>query len=89
MLNQLLGSLSPAALAALANRGALGGLLGKGGGQPVAITAQYAARLTPEQVQQVAGYAEKHDARVIDQMSAFYSQHSGLVETLGGAAMTN
>ena len=89
MLNQLLGSLSPAALAALTSSGALGGLLGRGGsGQPATVAPQDAAQLTPEQVQQIASHAEQHSPGIIDQMSNFYAQHSGLVKTLGGAALT-
>jgi hypothetical protein len=89
MVNQLLGSLSPAALAALTGSGALGGLLGSGGsGQAPTIAAQDAAQLTPEQVQQIASHAEQHSPSVIDAMSNFYAQHSGLVKTLGGAALT-
>ena len=89
MLNQLLSSLSPAALAALTSSGALGGLLGQGGGgQPATIAPQDAAQITPEQVQQIASHAEQHSPGIIDQMSNFYAQHSGLVKTLGGAALT-
>jgi len=89
MLNQLLGSLSPAALAALTSSGVLGKLMGQGGGgQPTSIAAQDAAQLTPEQVQQIASHAEQHSPTIIDQMSNFYAQHSGLVKTLGSAALT-
>jgi len=89
MLNQLLGSLGPAALTALTASGALGGLLGQGkGGMPATIAPQDAAQMTPEQVQQIASHAEQHSPGIIDQMSDFYAQHSGLVKTLGGAALT-
>lgn len=89
MLNQLLSGLGPAALAALAKSGALGGLAPQvGGGAPAAISPQQAAQITPEQVQQIADHAQQHNPGVVDQMSDFYAQHSGLVKTLGGAVLT-
>jgi hypothetical protein len=89
MVNQLLSSLSPGALASLTSSGVLGALIGRGGsGQGGEITPQDAAQLTPEQVQQIASHAEQHSPGIIDSMSSFYAQHSGLVKTLGGAALT-
>jgi hypothetical protein len=89
MLQQLLGSLNPAALTALGGAGALGSLLSSGSNVTTAtISAQQAAQLTPAQVEQIAAHAEKQNPRVIDTMSNFYAQHSGLVKTLGGAALT-
>ena len=74
---------------ALTSSGALGGLLPQGGGgQPAAVAAQDAAQFTPEQVQQIASHAEQHSPGIVDQMSDFYAQHSGLIKTLGGAALT-
>jgi hypothetical protein len=89
MLQQLLGSLSPAALTALGGSGALGSLLSVGSGvTPATISPQQAAQLTPAQVEQIAAHAEKQNPSVIDTMSNFYAQHSGLVKTLGSAALT-
>jgi hypothetical protein len=88
MVNQLLSSLSPGALASLTSSGVLGALIGRGGGQGGEITPQDAAQLTPAQVQQIASHAEQHSPGIIDSMSSFYAQHSGLVKTLGGAALT-
>jgi hypothetical protein len=87
MLQQLLGSLNPAALAALGGTGALGSLAGSGAA-PTAISPQQASQLTPSQVEQIAAHAEKQNPSVIDTMSNFYAQHSGLVKTLGSAALT-
>ena len=87
MLKQLLGNLSPAALTALAGSGALGSLAAS----PAAVAAvspQQAAQLTPTQVEQIAAHAEQQNPSVIDSMSNFYAQHSTLVKTLGGAALT-
>jgi hypothetical protein len=89
MLKQLVAGLSPAALAAMGGAGALGSLLPAGAGAtPAAISPQQATQLTPAQVEQIAAHAEKQDPGVIDTMSDFYAQHSGLVKTLGGAALT-
>jgi hypothetical protein len=87
MLNQLLSGLGPTALAALTQSGALGGLAGQLGGGNV-ISPQQATQVSPDQVQEIAAHAEKHNPGVVDQMSDFYAQHSGLVKTLGGAALT-
>jgi hypothetical protein len=89
MLQQLLGSLNPAALTALGGTGALGSLLAAGSSTtPGAISAQQASELSPGQVQQIAAHAEQQNPSVIDTMSNFYAQHSGLVKTLGSAALT-
>ncbi len=86
MLNQLLSGLGPGALASLTSGGALGSLgslLGHGN-----VTPQQASQLSPDQVQQIAEHAQQHNPGVVDQMSEFYAQHSSLVKTLGGAALT-
>ena len=87
MLNHLLGSLGPTALAAITGSGALGWLRGQGGGQPM-VAEQDAAQLTPEQVQQIASHAEQHSPGIVDQMSSFYAQHPMLVKSLGSAVLT-
>ena len=87
MLNQLLSSLGPGALAALTSSGALGSLgsmLGRGN----VVSPQQASQLSPDQVQQIAEHAHQSNPSVVDRMSDFYAQHSGLVKTLGGAALT-
>jgi hypothetical protein len=94
MLSQLLGSLGPTVLSSLA--GGAGGagvaaILGKltqgGGGNHTNITPEQASQLTPEQVQELASHAEKHNPSVVDSVSSFYAEHAGLVKTLGGAAL--
>ena len=52
------------------------------------ITPEQAQALSPEVVQQLATHAEKSDPTIVDKASAFYAQHSSLVKTLGGAALT-
>jgi len=86
MLNQLLAGLAPSALSALAGAG-LGNLV-PGAAGASQLTPDQVARLSPQQVQQIAEHAEKHNPTIIDQMSNFYAQHPGLVKTLGSAALT-
>ena len=83
MLNQLLTTLGPAVAAALAG-GALGRVMSPGATQ---VTPDQAAQLTPEQVQAVVNHAHETNPGIADQLGNFYAQHSGLIKTLGGAAM--
>jgi len=39
-------------------------------------------------VQQLAAHAENTDPSIVDKASAFYAQHTTLVKTLGGAALS-
>jgi hypothetical protein len=84
MLNQLIASVGPGALASMAGGGALASLLG-GGKQ---ITPEQAQSISPETVQQIAAHAQQADPSIVDKASAFYAQHSTLVKTLGGAALS-
>ncbi|HEY2865033.1 MAG TPA: hypothetical protein VGK37_15535 [Casimicrobiaceae bacterium] len=89
MLNQLISGLGPGALASILGSGILGGQGSSAGtAAPVAIAPQDAAKLTPEQVQQVAAHAEQRNPGIIDKMGGFYAAHPGLVKTLGSAALT-
>lgn len=88
LLNNLLSSVGPGALSSILGGGALSGLAGLLGGGQRQITPQEADRVPPEAVQQLATHAEKQNSSVIDSVSSFYSQHPGLVKTLGGAALT-
>ncbi len=83
MLNQLLATLGPAAAAALAG-GALGRIMSPGATQ---VTPEQAAKLTPEQVQAVVTHANETNPGIADQLGSFYAQHSGLIKTLGSAAL--
>jgi hypothetical protein len=85
MLNQLIASVGPSTVAQMAGGGVLASLLGGGASQ---ITPQQAQNVSPEVVQQIAAHAEKTDPSIVDQASAFYAQHSTLVKTLGGAALS-
>ncbi|MGC1424731.1 MAG: hypothetical protein WA815_20415 [Terracidiphilus sp.] len=85
MLNQLIASVGPGTVAQMAGGGVLASLLGGGASQ---ITPQQAQNISPEVVQQIATHAEKTNPSIVDQASAFYAQHSTLVKTLGGAALS-
>lgn len=83
VLNQILATLGPAAASALAG-GVLGRVLQPGQTQ---VTPDQASHLSPAQVTEIAAHAEQQHAGVIDEVSQFYAQHSGLIKTLGGAAI--
>ncbi len=85
ILNHLIAAVGPGALARLAGGGALASLLGGGSAQ---VTPQQAQNISPELVQQMAAHAEKADPSIVDRASAFYAQHTTLVKTLGGAALS-
>jgi hypothetical protein len=82
ILNQLLASVGPQLLASGA-LGSLGGLLGGGGH----VTPQQAEQVSPEQVQEIAEHAQKHNPSIVEQASNFYAQHPTLVQGLGAAAL--
>ncbi|MEC5211779.1 hypothetical protein RCH06_000312 [Polaromonas sp. CG_9.5] len=83
LLNRILTALGPTAAAALAG-GALGKVLPAGQSQ---VTPEQAAQLSPAQVSAIAGEAEQTHPGVVDQVSQFYAEHSGLIKVLGGAAL--
>jgi hypothetical protein len=85
ILNHLIGSVGPSTLAQFAGGGMLASLLGGGA---KGITPQQAQNVSPELVQQMAAHAEKTDPSIVDKASAFYAQHTTLVKTLGGAALS-
>lgn len=83
VLNQILGSLGPAAFSGIAG-GVLGRILAPGQTQ---ITPDQASQLSPSQVSEIAAHADQTQPGVIDQVSQFYGQHSSLIKMLGGAAL--
>lgn len=83
LLNQILAAVGPAAAAALAG-GALGRIMQPGATQ---VTPEQASQLTPDQVRDVVNHAHETNPGIADQLGSFYAQHSGLVKTLGGAAL--
>lgn len=83
VLNQILGTLGPAAATSLA-----GGLLGKAMTPGAAqITPAQASQLSPDQVSQIVAHANQTQPGIADALAGFYAEHSTLVKTLGGAAL--
>ena len=90
ILNTLLATAGPALLSGVLTRGGsspLSGLAGILQGGERRITPEQAEQIPPEAVEEVAREAEKQDPTVVDRISDFYSEHPGLVKTLGAAAL--
>jgi hypothetical protein len=85
MINQLLSSVTPDTLTKVLSSAGLAGLMGAGSTQ---LTPDQAQRLSPETVQQLATHAQNSDPSVVESVSTFYAQHTTLIKTLGGAALT-
>jgi hypothetical protein len=85
MINQLLSSVNPDTLKQVLGGAGLAGLVGAAGTQ---LTPAQAQQVSPEVVQQLATHAEKTNPSVVDSVSTFYAQHSTLIKTLGGTALT-
>lgn len=85
VINQLLASVPPGTLTTLLSGAGLAGVLGQGTTQ---VTPEQAQQISPEAVQQLATQAHSANPSVIDSVSNFYAQHTTLVKTLGGAALT-
>ena len=92
ILNTLLSVAGPALMSSALQKGGggmsgalgqLGGLLGQGG----QVSPQQAEQISPQAVEELAQHAEQRDPSIIDRVSDFYSEHPGLVKTLGAAAM--
>lgn len=88
ILNQIVQSLGPGALAA--GSGILSKILG-GTVSPSApvptITPAQASQVSPADVTGLATHAEQHNPSIVDTAGAFYAQHPALVKTLGVAAL--
>ena len=83
LLNHLLGTLGPSALAGAP---ALEAIAGKFiGGQ--SVTSRQAADVPSEQVHQMANRAIRTNPSIVDQVSGFYAKHPDVVKGLGGAAI--
>jgi hypothetical protein len=83
MLNQILATLGPAAAASLGG-GVLGRVMSPGSSQ---LTPAQASQLSPQEVQQVVEHAHQTNPGIADELASFYANHSGLIKTLGGAAL--
>lgn len=86
LLTTILSSLGPGALAGLGSKsGGLSSLISafQGGG----LTPNHAEQVSPQDVHELASHAESQNPSVVDEVSQFYSQHSGLVKTLGPSVL--
>ena len=89
VLNQILATLGPAAAAAIA-----GGLLSRiaaanttPAAAPIQITPAQASTLSVEQVKDIVNTAGQQNPNLADQLGSYYAEHSGLIKTLGAAAL--
>jgi hypothetical protein len=87
LINQILSSVPPGTLTSLLSGAGLAGILGAGSGTPQ-LTPEQAQKISPEAVQQLATQAHNADPSIVDSVSSFYAQHSTLIKTLGGTALT-
>ena len=85
MVNQLLASVNPATITQVLSSVGLAGLAGAGNTQ---LTPEQAQKLSPEAVQQLATHAQNSNPSVVESVSSFYAQHTTLIKTLGGTALT-
>jgi hypothetical protein len=85
MLNHLLASVGPGALAQIPGGSRLSGLLSGGASQ---VTPEQAQNVSPEAVQQLASRAEQSDPSIVEKASSFYAQHPTLVKALGAGVMS-
>lgn len=85
LLNQLMAAVDPAVLTRVLSGAGLTGLLS--GGTPQANLDQV-QKISPDVVQQLAAHAEKTNPSFTDSISTFYAQHTNLIKTLGGTALS-
>ena len=83
LLNHLLGSFSPGSFRALPGLGSLAGML-----QSRNVSPDQANQVAPQQVQQIAAHAERHNPSIVDEVSSFYAQHPDIVKAIGGLAVS-
>jgi hypothetical protein len=88
IINQILSSVPPGTLTSLLSGAGLAGILGQAGGGTLQLTPEQAQKISPEVVKQMATQAHSADPSIVDTVSNFYAQHSTLIKTLGGTALT-
>jgi hypothetical protein len=86
LINQILSSLGPGALAQILGStgglGSLGGLLSGG-----SVTPAQAQEVSPDAVEVLARKAAGTDPSIVNRVSDFYAQHSTLIKALGAGAL--
>lgn len=83
MLNQVLATVGPTLAATLAG-GLLSKVLQPGTTQ---VSPAQASKLSPQDVREVVNAAHATAPSTADALGNFYAQHSGLIKTMGGAAL--
>jgi hypothetical protein len=86
LLDTLVGAAGPQVLSQVLGGSGLAGLAGLLGGQGQ-VSPQQANQLPPQVVEQLAAQTEQYNPSVIDQVSGFFSQHPGVVKSLGAGAL--
>jgi hypothetical protein len=86
LLNQVLGSLGPAAGQVLGAAGGLGGLASvlQGGGS---VSAAQAQQISPQIVEGLARKAREINPGIVDAVSGFYAKNPQLVKAIGAGAL--
>ena len=84
LLNQLLGQVSPGALASVPGLSILPAML-RGTRQ---VTPEQAGQVPPEEVEHIAASAERENPGIITEVSHFVTEHPDLVKGLGGLALS-
>jgi hypothetical protein len=87
LLNQLLGSLGPAAAQALASAGGMAALTNLLKGGSGVVTPQQAEQVSPQAIEVLAQNAASKDPSIMDKAAGFYAQHPDLVKGIGVAAL--
>jgi len=85
VLNTLLEGAGPALASILGGAGL--GSLAADAQRGEGVTPEAAQQVPPQVVQQMAEHAEQHDPSIVDRLGSIYSQHPGLIKTLGSAAL--
>lgn len=83
LINQIIQALGPVAAGALAG-GVLQKVMKPGQQQ---VNASDVATLSPAEVTEVVNAAQAEKPELSQQLSDFYSQHSGLIKAIGGVAL--
>jgi hypothetical protein len=83
LLNRLLSSVGPGALAGVPGLSGLSSIF-----HGESVTPEQAGQVSPGQVQQMAAHAERQNPSVVDQVSSFYAQHPQVMKAAGGLALT-
>ena len=83
LLNHLIGSVGPGALASIPGLSQLAGSLGR----DQTVTPDQASQVSAAQIQQAATNMQNANPSIVDSVSSFYAAHPNVVKALGTAAI--